>query len=312
MLIFIFKGDLMTTKKHISKVLKVKNPEHKNFDFVDININDDQKLFIDPVLISNQRDDWSRDATIAINDFFRMFYIAYRAHDRDMKIELLSHAGEVNHTKLGYGNGRNGHGNTAEGLIDDFYMLEKMIDNISSISKVIDLPVLVNGFNEDGLSDLITNIIHKELNDYTLNQLANYGIEANSTDTFYTWDVVSSSWVEITQPCFEVDGSKILLMPKQIVRKNYLFSADQYIKRIILEREKVEKTEYDVNGKIITRINKRDLEKNIVKKSKHWRYDFIEDVSTKDSTYLDDYHNKINSFYAGKGMDDEELDSLIY
>lgn len=39
---------IKNVKKHVSSLLDVESPKHCLFDFVDVNINDDQKLFIDP------------------------------------------------------------------------------------------------------------------------------------------------------------------------------------------------------------------------------------------------------------------------
>ena len=124
-------------KIHISSLLNVKNPGHKDFDFVDINMVDDQKLFIDPCLISLHRDEWCVNADTIINSFFDEFYSAYFNNDHEKKHELLSHAGEVNFTKLGYGNGNNGHGKTAGGLIDNFKPLEALVLKIDTITNVI-------------------------------------------------------------------------------------------------------------------------------------------------------------------------------
>lgn len=240
--------------------------------------------------------------------------MAYKQHNDAMKHELLAHAGEVNHTRLGYGNGRNGHGNTAIGLIKDFYELEKLIDDISSISKVMDLPVLVKGFNEDGLSDLITNIVHKQLNDYTLERLSGVGITPNGTDKFFTWDINTSSWIEVEEPCFECNGEKTLLTPKRIVRKNYLFSADQYMRRVILKHEKDERSIIEDDGKITYTVTINELSSRVKKEGKtiNWIYDFVQKESKKNSTFLDEYHRVINSFYVNKDMSDEKLDSFIY
>lgn len=299
-------------KLHISSVLKVSNPRHDKFDFVDINMNEDQKLFIDPCLISLNKDKVCKNLNKVIESFFDEFYKAYRERDNKKKLELLSHSGEINYTKLGYGNGKNGHGNTAEGLIYDFRELENLIKKIKSISKVIDLPVLINGFNEDGLSDLITNIIHRQLNEYTIDCLRKYEIKPNSVDEFYTWDAISASWIFIKQPCFVYNNDKVLLTPKRIVRKKYLFSADHFLQRVILERKKNESETVDENGKRTYGVTKKELNHRINKDSKNWRYDYVRNKSIEDNTILDEYHKSINSFYLGKELDDRLLDDFIY
>lgn len=302
----------MKNKTHISSVFKISNPSHALFNFVDINLNNDQKLFIDPCLISSHNDEWCNISTDLINDFFNQFYESYKTNDYNKKLELLSHSSELNYTKLGYGNGKNGHGNTPEGLIQDFKLLEKLVPQITSISNVIDLPVLITGFNEDGLSDMITNILHQQLNSYTLDCLKKYNISPNSTDEFYTWDKNSSSWISIEQPCYKYNNEKILLTPKKIVRKKYLFSADQYLKRIILEREKEANSSINSKGKKVYNISKKELFKKLKKDTKTWKYEYNIDKTISDPTFLSDYHKSIDSFYFDKGLSDETLDKFIY
>lgn len=180
-------------KKHISELLNYGRTGHSHFEFVDINVLDDQALFIDPCLIETQRGPWNNNATKLLDNFFNKFHEAYRNDDTLKKLELLSSAREINFTKLGYGKGDNGHGNTAEGLLVTFKNLVSLTVNIPSITKEMDLPVTISGFNEDGLSDMITNILHLQLNEFTLEQLAIANVKPNSEDTFNTWDSASSS-----------------------------------------------------------------------------------------------------------------------
>lgn len=302
----------LKTKIHISNIVKVAEPCHSKFDFVDINVNDDQKLFIDPCLIDLGRDKWCKKSSETIDSYFDVFYDAYRNDDQELKEYLLEHAGEINYTKLGYGNGDNGHGHTMNGLLKTFVPLEGLVKRVDSISDVVDLPVMIKGFSEDGLSDMITNIIHKQLNDYTLKILSTYGIKANSTDTYYTWNAGKKSWFLLEEPCFKFLDKKILLTPKKIVRKNYLFSADHFLRMSILERAKNESSHIDDKGKVVYTVTKNQLVKDIDKSKKHWRYDVVHEKSIHDSTYLDDYHLTLKRHYSGMGIDDETLNIVVY
>lgn len=97
---------------------------------------------------------------------------------------MLSHAGEQNATRLGYGDGDNGKGNTAEGLMKKFSALDSLIDYIPNMSKPEDLTIFLPNFAEDGLSDLLTNILHKQLNEFTLSQLNKFEIIPNAEAPF--------------------------------------------------------------------------------------------------------------------------------
>lgn len=304
-------------KLHVSSLLGIQNPRHSLFDFVDVNISGDQKLFIDPCLVSLCKDSWCKESSRIINDFFDEFYGAYKLDDYKKKYYLLSHSGEVNYTKLGYGNGRNGHGNTAEGLIRDFKPLEEFIKKIPTIGSVIDVPLLVLGFNEDGLSDMLTNIIHNQLNKYTLAQLDKYNIKPNANDTFYAWDADKSSWNLISEPCYKYtnmknEEEKLLLTPKRIVRKKYLFKADHFLKRVILEREKKATATKNSKGKSIYGVTKKELEERIEKNGENWKYDYVVDKIIKKPMLLQEYHDALDGFYINRGLSDEDLDTLIY
>ena len=283
---------------------------HLHYKFIDVAVNDDNLLFIDPLLIEIAGDGWCQEANTTIKSFFDEFYKAYREEDMVQKKALLSHAGEQNGTRLGYGRGDNGKGNTVNGLLDIFASLERLLPVISTLEKAEDLPLLIPDFAEDGLSDLLTNILHEQLNNFTLQQMKKYGVESNESLSFWTWDVKNLCWKKMERPSYCVDGQELLVVPKHIVRKNYLFSTSQYFNRIILERIR-EEGGY-MNG------NKPIPKKEIVKAKRfsgeHWQYDESISYTKKNNAALNEYHYKLPHFYAENGgaMEDEELDELIY
>ena len=223
-------------KKYVSDYLNKGTKGHSNYEFVDVIVNDDNLLFIDPILIETSEDQWSKEAKASIQSFFDAFFEAYSRKDELKKRELLSHAGEQNGTRLGYGRGDNGKGNTVKGLLDIFVPLEKLIQEIHTMEKAEDLPLLIPDFAEDGLSDLLTNILHAQLNAFTMRQICKYGLKSNGNKHFWSWDKEKVCWIQLEKPSFYIDGQELLLVPKQIVRKNYLFSTSQYFNRIILDR----------------------------------------------------------------------------
>ncbi len=77
---------------------------------------------------------------------------------------LLSHAGEQNATRLGYGNGDNGKGNTVDGLLEIFQPLEQLIkfnwDNRKSGRFTF---LLIPGLQKMVCRIYFTNILHEML-----------------------------------------------------------------------------------------------------------------------------------------------------
>ncbi|MBR1373809.1 hypothetical protein IJ556_05100, partial [bacterium] len=181
---------------------------------------------------------------------------------------------------------------------------------ISTLRKPEDLPVLIPNFAEDGLSDLLTNILHDQLNQFTTQQLNKYGKNNNSKIRFWTWNRLKEDWEEVERPCCRIHGRELLLVPKNIVRKNYLFSTHQYFTRIILERKREEGYGI-VDGRLIP---KKDIVAAKRNSDPHWVYDEAISYTTKYNDALEEYHKKLPAFYAYRNcsMKDSELDEFLY
>lgn len=301
----------MKKKIYISNEWQLKQKGHENYDFVNVAVNDDNLLFIDPCLIERWNDAWAIKAMKHIKSYFDCLFKAYAEGNRKDMRSLLSHAGEQNATRLGYGKGDNGKGNTADGLMEIFKPLEQLISQIKTIGKAEDLPLLIPGFAEDGMSDLLTNILHECLNEFTMEQMRKYGVLSNDTKKFYTWDLLSCEWKNIEKAVYSVNGKELLLVPKQIVRKKYLFRVSQYFTRIVLERM-IDEGEYrDSEGKAIP---KKDIVKSKRYSGEHWQYAESIKYTVENNDALDEYHHKLPGFYMehGKPMTDEELDFVIF
>jgi hypothetical protein len=70
-------------------------------DFIDIDIDNDTPLFIDPHFLATRTDSWSKDATRSIRSFFRHFLTLVRSEERDKALELFRYLREPNETRLG-------------------------------------------------------------------------------------------------------------------------------------------------------------------------------------------------------------------
>ena len=279
---------------------------HQNYEFVDVAINDDNRLFLDPILIQFSTSTWCQSANKSIQSFFDKFYQAYSLHDKTQERELLSHAREQNGTRFGYGKGNNGKGHTAEGLMQTFNPLEGLIQKIKSINRPVDLAILLPKFAEDGLSDLLTNILHKNLNEYTTQQLRKYGIRPNSTTQFWYWEPSLLKWKIKSAPSYTINNQELLLVPKEIVRVRYLFSIRQYFTRIILTR--YQKQSYR-NG--MKKLSKQDILASLRSNTPNWIYETVKKHTEKSPSFLAEYHIMLPQFYRDRQMSSQELNSLL-
>lgn len=278
---------------------------HCNFEFVDVCLDKDNQVFIDPALLELAQDPWGKRANDCLQSYFdELFLLMKRGKEQD----ILCHGGEQNATKLGYGStGVNGKGKTQNGLYVALKGLKSLLSQIPTISKPTDIPVLVEGFAEDCMSDLITNILYDLLNEFTASQMEKYGIPSNAKASYWTWSSVTKEWIVVERDSWLYNGREVLMVPKWIVRSNYLFKAHQYLYSIITDRIREERGIQDVP--------KKDIWASIPRnKGDHWEYEKVISYSKKHPDALVEYHERIPFFYgrANGMMDDEDLDMAIY
>ncbi len=295
----------------ISNYLTGDIPKHENIDFVNVNINSDQRLFIDPILIEKDSTVFGVASNRKIQSFFKTMYQLFNADNKiEEKIALFSHSREINYTHIGYALHKNGKGNTAEGMVAIFSEVKQYIENFN-LKHPFEAVLFTPNFAEDGLSDLITNIIFKDLSEFTLLQCKKYGIETvKSKKENYYWDDVSLSWKEYEGNSLIIDGKIVLLIPKNIVQKKYKFSTDSYIRSIIVENICESKAEYDKNGK------KYRPQKDKIRAKLIDEYGSLFNISTsftqKRPENLDDYQKLMFAKYNNYILSDSQLDHIIY
>ena len=91
---------------------------HGLIPFVDVTTSRDSQLFLDPCLIERGIDTFSEQASALIADFEDTLYADMRCGNWH-STTIFNEAHEINDTKLGYGNGRNGKGKTPTGMRED-------------------------------------------------------------------------------------------------------------------------------------------------------------------------------------------------
>lgn len=278
---------------------------HSEIDFVDVNTSFDTSLFIDPCLIELESDVFSQEAATLIADFANTLYYEMRRGGW-YSTQILDVAHEINDTKLGYGNGNNGKGKTSDGMRESLDGLYRLVNGIPSISRIQDVSVFVQGFAEDCMSDLMTNILHRILCEFTSEQMALYGVAPDGIYEVKSWSRTAHKWTASTQPYWLVGGRRILLVPKHWVRKNFLFKAHQYLCAIIIERMRHESN--------YAGWNKKEIWNSIERDSEHWEYDRVIHFTQEHPDALDEYHSRMLGYYirAGGCMDNIDLDEAVY
>lgn len=216
--------------------------DQSTFDFVDVDLESDTPLFIDPALLASTENEWTEQCTYAIRDFFQNVLDRIRSNDNRGARALLAELGEVNATHLGYsGRSRgNGVGTTlAERFQTEIESSEAVRTGL--ISDLEDTALLVHGVRSDRISDVITNIIRRPLIEYTQSACNYYGIEMKPGITVGpSWDPTQGHWVP-TQASLPMPNNKpLILVPKGIVRRSLHANPDEYYRHYVLEYFKEE------------------------------------------------------------------------
>lgn len=278
---------------------------HDHLGFIDIRLDSDTPLFIDPCLIEQDDNEMSIEAEKLLDDFTQCLCSEMRSENWYFST-ILNVGHEVNETKLGYGNGMNGKGKTGPGMRVSLSDLRSLAIQGGSLSKMQDIPVLVRDFAEDCMSDLETNILRRLLVQFTEKQMLMYGVRPVGESEVIEWSLEEHGWVHRVEPFWLADNVKFLLVPKQWVRKHFLFSTDSYFTRVVLEY--LQKTlPYDD-------WKKKDIAKQLESIEKQWKFQRVVDFAIENPDSLHDYHQRMPGIYHQYGgqMTDEELDQLLY
>lgn len=297
--------------KHLSDLLGLNISGHADIDFVDVDTSTDTELFVDPCLIKISDDTMCVNAQRTIDSFFDKLYANYKSTAVGPEIDaLLQHLGERNEARMGYGNGRNGKGKTAEGMKDILVDLHDLIRKGIKMEHPIDLPLFLKKFDKDCLSDMLINILYKDFSEFTLEQCRRYDIKTEPlNEECYYWDATTSSWQLYTGNCLRINGRVFIMVPKHIVRKGYYYNTSQYFNSMIATRIQADRTEY-IDGRKYAP-NKQDIREDEI--NTYGSLIQTARIHTEnDPSYLADYHSNMSKAYSNRGMTDDELDAYIY
>lgn len=311
---------------HITEIFQLNTNGHKDIDFVDIDESLDTRLYIDPYVIQALPNDFCNESRKCIDSFFKEIFKACREKNHKKLHELLNHASEPNETNLGMKVcSKYGRGNTSTELAKlflDFYNIVQRNPYIES--NPLALCMYIQNFAEDKMSDLITNIIRKQLYQFTLKQANIWNIELGNkvARIGYYWDYNFLSWRELKGNPFLVNNEMRLLVPKLVVRKRYIFNVECYIKQYILKTlqqdiisnhpEKCIVKERKNGKKELIPPSRRELYPDFVNGKIHKEFAFNHSViNKKDEDYF--IKNILSRIKSGYGaLNDRQLDKIVY
>ena len=197
----------------------------KNADFFNINVKQDTAKFVQPYTVESLSSEIARKCDQTSVDFFNTVHELLLKKDKSQADKLFSsYLKEPRENCLGY----TGESTSGKGLKEmAHYAMEQILGNpflINEITKIADLQLYIRKIMHDRVSDLYTNVVRNELNDYTLEQCKKYNMMhlVEEKDFGPYWDSLQHRWrVGEKKKMLVVDEKPILLTPKSFLTGSY-------------------------------------------------------------------------------------------
>lgn len=206
-------------------------------DFVDVPIDTDIDLFIDPFALSQRSDPLSVAAHETLCDFFQSIVDAIRAGNTRAVTELVGFLQEPNETHLGlsrkHPRGAGIGSRQAKLLVEA--LSESTAVKTGFIKSLEECELMVEGIGHDKVSDLTTNVIRAQLGEYTRGQCELWSIPTQSVALPPAYSIDEQKWVSRYYDIPVVGGKPILLVPKVIVRRDPAMEHQGYYNRFVLD-----------------------------------------------------------------------------
>lgn len=141
------------------------NKKQSQLDFIDIPLDTDIRLYVDPYALHISPVDWVRTAGALVVNYFDLLLQALKKADRPKAMMMLSQLHEPNETRLGQSKGSPRGKGWSDGQARQLYdALARSKAIWSGLLKDIgDLELFLPGIAEDKISDLAINVIRSEL-----------------------------------------------------------------------------------------------------------------------------------------------------
>lgn len=237
----------------ISELFGLKKSQHE-LDFVDVDIDFDTPLFLDPYFIAKNDFPIAYEAHLSLRSYFECLLRALRENRMTDAEELFSHLGESNEICLGFSRRKpQGKGMGPSDASKIFNSLKDSPALQSGIMEDIeDFRIFVDNVDKDKMSDMTANIIKKQLIEYTQSQCAVWGIDLMpSVPSGFYWDRSSNTWENCYTEMLIANGRKILLVPKRLVSFSSEYTPQKYMQHFVLHF--LQNEQLHLNGPLVQR-----------------------------------------------------------
>ncbi|MDD5716689.1 MAG: hypothetical protein PHW64_02715 [Sulfuricurvum sp.] len=209
-----------------------------SLDFLDVDIYNDIKLYIDPYAFEMISSEFSDRCKYYIRNFFDTLIQFIRNGDISSARRILLELKEPNETHLGVSKEK------SQGRGLGPYLASEVLDSLKDseavktglLQNLEETALLIRGVRYDIISDITTNIIRSELIIYTQKMAELYSIPLESgVASGPIWNPEHSRWEHELVSLPKTDQGTLLLIPKAIIRKKTNYDIDEYYNHYVLD-----------------------------------------------------------------------------
>ncbi len=200
-------------------------------DFVDVDVDGDVPVYIDPTAIRHQAGIWAEACVASLQSFFGCLISAIKADDRTRLEDLIFPLVEPNETHLGNSQGQpRGRSLGSRVKADELISTLRKSKAVESgfLRDLEDSALMVEGIDKDIISDITTCVIRRQLIEYTQQQCNFHGISMDLQESGPIWDIGVERWVTDVVELPRASDNKLLLVPKSIVRARLTTDKGRY------------------------------------------------------------------------------------
>lgn len=285
---------------------------------IDVLMNSDLELFIDPYKIANNLDKGiARRLYRRSKAFLKHLNTHYiMTNDRVNGLKFLSHLHEANEYRFGYSKKNKGKGigkTKAEVVFESLHNNRFARAGVSITNEAHNVLLLVKGIGQDNMSDTLANICRDIFAEFTHQECVKHGIDVHPSLIEY-YDADSKKWKnkKVELPFYK--GQHIILVPKFLTNGGRIycnfynwFISSNYLSKDILNG----KIKIGDPSKFIHELkngNKKPIIKNINNHFRKPKQDLID--------FAKEYQDSLLKFqlYVKEhfpDLTDEEIDALL-
>ena len=286
-------------------------------DFVDVELDLDTPLFLDPYSLRTRGDDFSAACAHAITVYFAALLEAIRERDDDEARRLLSALHEPNETRLGFSSGRPKGNAIGSELAEDILQSLKASEAVRTglLSDLSESELFVEGIGPDRISDLTTNVLRSELLRYTKTQCELHGVPLHEVPSGSIWDPVRLEWTGQYAEMPVADGCKVLLIPKAAVRWQPSLTHHEYYDDFVihyLRGQELHKLRSEL-VRLIKKTGERKVYKKDLKRKFPLSKKFLQTFSQEHPQVLEEYRKAKSAATVMTSSEfDEDFDEGLF